>query len=193
MTRRIVGPRPLMVLTLVAVMTGGSCGNQGGTQSGAPTSPSTSRSAIRDDAALFRLIAQTDAFTRYTVFPNAEEFTTGRLNGSEAHRPVIRVSLNATAAGVLQNGRLPSGARFPDGSVVFKEIRPTATASPTLYAVMYKDSGNSLAGNGWLWAEYGPTGAVVISVTNRGSACTSCHQRELGPQNDLVRSFERQR
>ena len=193
MTKRNVGLRLLMVLAIVAVVTGVSCGKQGGTQSGTPTAPSAPSSGIRDDASLFRLISQTDAFGRYTVFPNAEEFTTGRLNGSEAHRPVIRVSLNATAAGALQNGRLASGARFPDGSIVFKEIRPSATASPTLYAVMVKDSANSLAGNGWLWAEYGPTGSVVFSVSNRGNACTSCHQREQGPQNDLVRSFERQR
>ena len=129
----------------------------------------------------------------YTLFPNSEEFTTGRLNGSEAHRPVIRVSLNQTAAGALQNGRLPSGARFPDGSIVFKEIRPSTGAAPSLYAIMVKDSSNSLAGNGWLWAEYSPNGSVTFSISNRGSACTSCHQREQGPQNDLVRTFERQR
>ena len=148
---------------------------------------------MRTDAALFALVAQTDPFGRYTVFPSADEFTTGRLDGSEAHRPVIRVSLNATAAGALQNGRLPSGARFPDGSIVFKEIKPTASASPTLYAVMVKDSANSLAGNGWLWAEYGPTGSVIFSISSRGSACTSCHQRDQGPRNDSVRTFERQR
>lgn len=158
-----------------------------------PASPTpTVTSGIRDDAAFFRLITQTDPVSRYTLFPNAEEFTMGRLNGSEAHRPIIRVSLNATAARTLQNGRLPANAKFPDGSIVLKEIRSTATASPTVYAVMLKDSGNPLAGNGWLWAEYGPAGAVTFSVSNRGSACTSCHLRERGPINDLVRSFERQ-
>ena len=180
-------------LSLVAVVAGVSCGSSSDTGSRTPTSPSSPGSSIRTDAALFQLITQTDAFGRYTAFPNADEFTTGRLNGSEAHRPVIRVSLNAIAAGALQNGRLPSGARFPEGSVVFKEIRPSATASPTLYAVMLKDSANSLAGNGWLWAEYGTTGSIAFSLSNRGSACTSCHQREQGPANDLVRSFERQR
>ena len=188
-TKRNVDLRLLMVLAMVAVVTGLSCGNQSGT----PTAPTaTAPTGIRDDASLFRLISQTDAFGRYTVFPNADEFTTGRLNGSEAHRPVIRVSLNAIAAGALQNGRLPSGARFPDGSIIFKEIRSSSAASPNLYAVMVKDGGNSLAGNGWLWAEYGPTGSVTFSLSNRGSACTSCHQREQGPQNDFVRSFERQ-
>ncbi len=157
-----------------------------------PTAPSSTSSGVRDDAAFFRQISQTDPLTRYTVFPNADEFTTGRLNGSEAHRPIIRVSLNATAASVLRNGRLAPGAKFADGSIVLKEIRPSANAAPSLYAVMMKDSSNSLAGDGWLWAEYGPTGSVTFSVSNRGSACTSCHRREQGPQNDFVRTFERQ-
>jgi len=183
----------VLSLSLAAILTGASCGGSGDTASGTPTSPSSSGSGPRTDAALFALVTQTDAFGRYTVFPNADEFTSGRLNGSEAHRPVIRVSLNATAAGALQNGRLPPGGTFPDGSIVFKEIKSTATAPATLYAVMVKDRANSLAGNGWLWAEYGPTGSVIISISNRGSACTSCHLREQGPGNDLVRTFERQR
>jgi hypothetical protein len=57
---------------------------------------------------------------------------------------------------------------------------------------MYKDAGNPLAGERWLWAEFSPVGAVEYSVSNRGAACTSCHQRERGLVNDLVRTFERQ-
>ena len=163
---------------------------------GSPSTPSSptgaAASTIRDDASLFRLVSQTDPFTRYTVLPNAEEFASGRLNGSEAHRPIIRVSFNAVAAAALQNGRLPANTTFPSGSIVFKEIKPSATAAATLYAVMVKETGNSLAGDGWLWAEYGPSGSVAYSVNNRGGACISCHRREQGPRNDLVRSFERQ-
>jgi hypothetical protein len=58
---------------------------------------------------------------------------------------------------------------------------------------MYKDTANPLAGSGWLWAEFSAAGAPLYSVSNRGSACTGCHRRERGPQNDLVRTFERQR
>jgi hypothetical protein len=105
---------------------------------------------------------------------------------------MIRVSLNARAVAALQNGRLPAGSRFPDGSVVFKEILGPAGAA-TVYAVMYKANGDARAGNGWLWAEIAPNGSVAYSLSNRGAACTACHQLERGPQNDSVRTFERQR
>jgi len=148
---------------------------------------------IRDDASLFQLVTRDDPFAAYRLFPNADEFTAGRLNGSEAHRPVVRVSLNAVAFGALQNGRLPAGSRFPNGSIVFKAIGPSAGAAPTLYAVMRKDDGGSLSGSGWQWAEYFPDGAVAFSINSRGNVCISCHLREQGLQNDLVRTFERQR
>ncbi len=174
---------------VITAATATSCGGPS-----TPSSPSVeSSSAVRDDAGLFRQFTVTDPLGSYTVFPNAEPFTTGRLNGSEAHRPVIRVVLNATAAGALVDVRLASGTRFPDGSIIVKEIRATAAAPPTLYAVMVKDRASALAGNGWLWAEYGPSGSVAYSVSSRGGACTSCHLRENGPENDLVRTFERQR
>jgi hypothetical protein len=114
----------------------------------------------------------------YSLFPNADEFTDGRLNGSEAHRPIVRVSLNAKAFGALQNGRLSSGGEFPAGSVVFKELRSRADAPTTTYAVMYKDAGSAFAGNPWIWAEFRPDGSVQYSLSNRGAACTGCHLRD---------------
>ncbi|MEO7133194.1 MAG: cytochrome P460 family protein [Vicinamibacterales bacterium] len=178
----------MISVAVAGVVLGIGCGSQ----TSPPTAPSSTSSAIRDDAAFFRQITQIDPLSRYTVLPNAEEFATGRLDGSEAHRPIIRVSLNAAAMGSLRNGRLAPGATFAEGSIVLKELRSSAAASTSLYVVMMKDSGNALAGDGWLWAEYGPTGSVTFSVSNRGSACISCHRRQHGPQNDLVRSFERQ-
>ena len=157
-----------------------------------PAGPS-SADGIRDSAALFRLITQTDPLTEYALFPSAEEFTVGRLNGSEAHRSIVRVSMNARALGALQSGRLPAAAQFPDGSIILKEISPRADAPVNVYSVMYKDAGNTLAGDRWLWAEFSPDGSVGYSVSNRGTTCTSCHQREQGRRNDLVRTFERQR
>lgn len=186
----------MKLLTLAAVAAVGAaaaCGSAGDTAGASnPTAPSGMTTGVRDDASLWRLVSQSDPFARYTAFPNVEETVMGRLVGSEAHRPVIRVTLNSTAAAALQNGRLPAGGTFPAGSVVFKEIKPSTTANPTLYAVMLKDSSSGLAGGGWVWGEYRPDGSTVFPVNSRGSACVGCHRLERGPQNDLVRTFERQ-
>jgi hypothetical protein len=178
--RRLLG-------ALLLSTTAAACGGRGGVPS-----PDPARD-VYDSASLFRLITQADPFTAYALFPNADELVQGRLNGSEAHRPVVRVSMNARALAALQDGRLPSGARFPAGSVIFKEVRARADAPTTTYAVMYKDPGNPLAAEGWVWAEFSPGGSAGYPPDNRGVACTSCHQREEGRQHDLVRTFERQR
>ena len=180
--------RNLFAVALGAV----TCGAWACASSPSVTAPMSAEGGIGSDAALFGLVTQTQPFAAYTRFPNLAAAADGVLTASSAHQPFIRVSLNATAAAALQNGRLPAGASFPDGSIVFKEVL-TFDRVPTVYAVMYKDRANALAGNGWLWAEYRPNGSVGFSITNRGDACTSCHALEQGSQNDLVRSFERQR
>ncbi len=189
-------PRALIAVAWFTLITSG-CASQSpptapSSQPGGTAGPSGDTETIRDDAALFRLISVGGAESDLRVFPNAEEFTTGRLDGSEAHRPIVRTLLNTVAARVLQSGRLPPGTTFSDGALVVKEIRSNPTAPVTTYAVMYRARGSSLAGGGWIWAEYGPGGSVQYSVQSRGSACVSCHLRDRGPQNDLVRTFERQ-
>lgn len=156
-----------------------------------PTPTPAPTTAISSDAELFALVTQTEPFAAYGLFPNADEITSGTLNGSSAHHPLVRTSLNATALGALRNGRLPAGTKFPNGSVIFKDVR-TNGGSTVTYAVMCKSSDNTLAGNGWLWAEFNPNGAVGYSIMNRGGGCTGCHSLERGPENDFVRTFERQ-
>ena len=147
---------------------------------------------VMSDSDLFTLVTQTQPFAAYTRFPSLPTDPDGILTASSAHQPLIRVSVNATAAGALQNGKLPSGAKFPDGSIIFKEVL-TSGRLPSVSALMYKDGNNTQAGNGWLWAEYRPDGGVVFSIMNKGDACTGCHALAQGRQNDSVRIFERQR
>lgn len=146
---------------------------------------------LSTDEALFLHVTRTDPFSTYALFPNADSVTSGTLNGSTAHQPLVRVSMNAKALGAIRNGSLPPGARFPDGAVVFKEI--IMNGRTVLYAVILKDSANPLSANGWLWAEHAPDGAPAFSVTRRGVGCVECHSREQGPAHDFVRTFERQR
>ena len=176
------------IVASVVLVCSASCG---GDKSVIAPSPQTG-GAISSDSGLFALVTQTQPFGTYTAFPNLEANAVGILNGTGPHVPMVRVRMNAQAAGVLQNGSLPSGARFPDGSVIFKEII-TSVGDANLYAVMYKDRDNPLAGNGWLWAEYRTNGSTAYSLTSRGNACTGCHSLSDGPRNDSVRIFERQR
>ena len=143
------------------------------------------------DEALFQQITLVEPFTSYILFPNVDSIASGTLNGSTAHQPLVRVSVNATAFNALQNGVLPAGSRFPDGSTVMKQIISNGETIP--YAVIHKDNANQFSANGWLWAEYFPDGTPAISVTRGGSGCVGCHSREQGPQHDFVRTFERQR
>jgi hypothetical protein len=151
-----------------------------------------SRSPVpASDAELYRLVTETDPFTAYTLFPDVDSLVAGTLNGSTAHRPMVRVSLNARALGALHGGQLPNGASFPEGSVVFKQI--VESGETTLYAVMLKASQHPYATGGWLWGEYRPGGTVAISFAERGKGCIGCHEREAGPLHDRVRTFERRK
>ena len=143
---------------------------------------------ILSDAELFRHITQVDPFTSYTLFPAVDSIAAGTTT---AHQSLVRVSLNAKAMFALQNDSLPAGSRFPDRSIIFKQI--IVNGRTTLYAVIFKDSNNPLSGNGWLWAEFDPNGTAFISLTRKGVNCTPCHSLEQGMRHDFVRTFERQR
>lgn len=151
-------------------------------------SPTPSPEGISDDAALFKLISRDEPYQSYRLFPNTTEISSGRLDGAGAH-PSARVRINTPAAQSLDsNGKLPSGGRFRSGSVIVKEI--TSGGQSGLLAVMRRDGPNQ--GAGWQWAEFRPDGQVVVSTAGRGGVCIECHSRQQGPQNDLVRTFERQ-
>jgi len=146
---------------------------------------------ISTDGALFALVTQAQPFSTYPLFPGVDSVASGTLNGSSAHRPLVRVRMNAVARTILKEGKFPDGGTFPDGSILFKEIISGETT--VLYAIIYRDRSNPLAASGWLWAEYRPNGDAFFSITERGGGCVGCHMREQGPRHDLVRTFERQR
>ncbi len=180
MTRSQFVQNSLLVLSAIMMF---SCRSDEGSQ------PSVD-GRISTDQQLFTLITQTQPYSSYSLFPNVDSVTQGTLNGSQAHQPMVRVSMNDTAVSALQNDTLPAGNSFPDGSIIFKQIR--MSGQTTLFAVIYKDRGNSLSANGWLWAEYAPNGNVAFSIERRGNSCIACHSIEQGPQNDFIRTFERQ-
>ena len=166
---------PLLVLCVLGI----SC-----TDLGDPAPP-----ASVDDR-LFRQITEDDPFVGWADFPQADSVTTGTLNGSQAHRPIVHVRINAIAAGALVADTLPQGSAFPAGSMIVKTI--FLDGRPTLFAVIRKEPTHALAAQGWLWAEFEPGGRPFVSVTSRGAGCVGCHARERGSMNDFVRTFERQ-
>lgn len=100
----------------------------------------------------------------------------------------FKLKFNPTAASALtDNGRLPVGQEFPDGSLILKEVYTGSSA--TLYVVMKKDKSSKFKSEGdWVWAEYGTDGEAVYSAGKKGESCTGCHT--TGTTRDYVRSFD---
>lgn len=123
------------------------------------------------DKALFDSCKNETAFTYY-------KNTSGTVySGTNGPHGAFKLKFNKIAATVLtDNGKLPVGQLFPDGSMIVKEVQ-----SNGMYALMYKKTGS------WLWAEINADGSVVYSVNKDPSVCTSCHSQ--AGQRDLVVSF----
>jgi len=172
---------PVVLLATVSPLIAPGCSDAGD-----PPAPGP---GITTDARLFGLITETSPYAGYPLFPGVDSVASGTLNGSTAHQPMVRVSLNPAALGSLPADTLPAGGSFARGSIIVKEIRETGAT--TLLAVMMKEPDSPDAAGGWLWAEYGPDGSVVFSIKRHGDGCVPCHSREQGPRNDLVRTFER--
>lgn len=136
------------------------------------------------DKALFERSNTTAGFTYYmnndSVLPSSSP---------SAHNAYFRVRFNSIAyAALTDNGKLPAGGSFPDGSLIVKELYDSQTGSLQLLAVMEKASNNSAAGSGYLWGEYEPDGQAVFSTSKKGNGCISCHDNS--GNRDLVRLFE---
>jgi hypothetical protein len=178
----------MVACVLTASMIAVGCSDESARPPAAPSPSPGTTGGIDSDAALLALVTEGQPFSSYVRFPDVDVIR----SGTSAHQPFVRVSMNQTAFAALQNGRLPAGSTFPNGSVLFKEVLTGANGAASVYTIMYKDRNNAQAGNGWLWAEYSPNRSVVYSISNRGGACVGCHSLEQGPQHDLVRTFERQ-
>jgi len=124
------------------------------------------------DKALLDSAKNTSAFVYYKNDPNAI------YSGTNGPHGAFKLKFNKIATAALtDNGKLPVGQKFPDGSFIVKEI-----SSNGLYAMIYKRAGS------WIWTESHGDGTVVHSVVKDASAaCVSCHSQT--GQRDLVVSF----
>jgi hypothetical protein len=124
------------------------------------------------DKALLDSAKNAAAFVYYKSDPSAV------YSGTNGPHGAFKLKFNKIAAAILtDNGKLPAGQHFPNGSLVVKEV-----PSNGIYALMYKREGS------WIWLEAYGDGRVVHSVNKDASAaCVSCHSQS--GQRDLVVSF----
>lgn len=103
------------------------------------------------------------------------------LPGTTGAHGTMKLRFNSIAQKALgSDGKLPSGAAFPNGSFVVKDIY--TGSSLTLYAYMYKKSGT------WLWGEIKPNKEIIYSVNKNPSVCVNCHDQ--AGNRDLLVSFK---
>jgi hypothetical protein len=110
--------------------------------------------------------------------------------GSGHSQPFLRTWYNAVAANQLDSeGEIKAEAKFGEGSLIVKELLD-ANQNIDLYAILYKDSGNSDADNkGWVWGYINADGTVRISASNKGAQCISCHTQSENIDYMLMNKF----
>lgn len=102
------------------------------------------------------------------------------LSGLNGAHGAFKLRFNSIAYKALTDeGKIPSGSRFPEGSMLVKDVYRNGKIS--LYALMYKREGS------WLWAEIEPGGAVHYSVNQNPDGCVNCHTQQ--GNRDLALSF----
>ena len=122
------------------------------------------------DKALFDSANNEAAFVYYKNSPSTV------YSGVHGPHGSFKLKFNKIAYNALtDNGKLPAGQKFPNGSFIVKET------SSDIYAMMYKKDGS------WLWSETDTKGSIVYSVDKDPQVCISCHSQS--GQRDLVVSF----
>lgn len=130
--------------------------------------------AIGTDKQLYDLATAT---TGFTWFENSDVLL-DKSAGSGHPQPFLKTRYNAIAAAQLDaNGRIKSGAVFPEGSLIVKELYANATTI-TRYAILYKKSDSPDADSkGWVWGYIDADEKVAIAASAKGAACTGCHSQ----------------
>ena len=135
------------------------------------------------DESLYQTIKSSTDYTFYK-----DDNSIKASSKATAHGPWFRVRFNKIAAAALtDNGKLPVGSTFPEGSIVVKELYETQQGGLKYIAVMQKASKNENQNATWVWGEYEADGKVYNGIGTKGSACVGCHS---SGDRDKVRLFE---
>lgn len=135
------------------------------------------------DAALLDLIKSPAGYTYYK-----NNTDTLLSDPSSPHDRYARIRFNSIAAAAMNNDLSNlGGSRFPDGSIIVKELYPRSGGNLSLWAAMFKTSVDNNTGGGWVWGEYRLNGDILFSTSQKGVGCISCHS--AAGNVDLVRTF----
>ena len=115
--------------------------------------------------------------TGFVWYKNANTLL-GKSSGSAHPQPFLRTRYNAIAASKLDaSGKIVTGASFPEGSLIVKELHDNSTTLGR-YAILYKKSSRADAdAKGWVWGYINADGTVAESASKKGTACISCHSQ----------------
>ncbi len=125
------------------------------------------------DKALFDSTQNNANFKYYKNKPDTT------YSGNHGPHGEFKLKFNKIAyAALTDSGRIPKNIKFPNGSLIVKEI-----AGNGIKAIMYKKD------NAWLWGEYESSGKTIFSVgsNNAQIICINCHSQSAN--RDLVNSF----
>lgn len=105
--------------------------------------------------------------------------------GGSPHGP-FRLRFNNPAFQALDtSGKLPEGSKFPDGSIVLKELISNGKVSG--YVALKKSNSHKSAEKGWLWYGFNKDGSIKYDKADKGNSCTGCHSAS---SRDFVLSFD---
>jgi hypothetical protein len=114
-----------------------------------------------------RILQRAQGYERWERFPRYV-----RPVRSQGHRDHYVVAFHNPIASRAAKG---ADIRYPEGSLIVKENRPTADRPPLTLSIM------AMLHDGWFWIEATPEGRVVIEKKQPRAGklrnCIRCHQR----------------
>lgn len=113
-----------------------------------------------------------------------------KSSGSGHDFPFLRTRYNLAAASQLDGaGKVLTGASFPEGSMIVKELYD-ANKTFKRYAILYKQTGGENAdANGWIWGYINEDKTVAEPSANKGVACISCHSQTNNIEYGLMNLY----
>jgi hypothetical protein len=135
------------------------------------------------------LLEKSKNLTGVVWYKNSDAFL-DKSSGTGHNFRYLRTRYNAIAARKLEaNGKIISGAKFDEGSLIVKELYKDKN-SLNRYAALYKDSKNEYAdAQGWVWAYIDADGKVAAPASERGKSCISCHTQSSNIDYMLMNKF----